>query len=411
AWNIHHRQRRQNSDEGISNTGIRQGSGIPFPNVNDRSVNQRQGPSGYAADLKYDSQRQYFDMNDQSRQVNPIHNKQQQNLNNPPQNFAPIPQQQQSSLDGHFRQQQRINQQNSNQNFLNNNVQKPIDNLYQQQPQFLPNFQQNEQINPNQQNFDKFSNQQQDSFNLNLPQNRNGDQPYQFPPFAQSNQYPVDAVQQGLKNNQELPQARVYIDQQQQQNFIPLSGDRSAYQQPPQNGNNNKRISFGKSNGIYRSGNIQMSPFVSNGWFDNTNRDWFLNNGYYVNDALSMTGKMKDIGLSNGQLVLSKLARVFRTRGEKSYPKYQITDGRGTVCTNVENFEGFSYGQFPCPLPDTDPSAVFCCGEKNRQYCCTEQEFGSSFSKFDQKRPLNEKTISDHDRQPDGSSGLTSNEM
>ena len=51
-------------------------------------------------------------------------------------------------------------------------------------------------------------------------------------------------------------------------------------------------------------------------------------------------------------------------------------EGRGSVCENYENFNGFTYGRFPCPLPAStgmNQLDQFCCGMANYQYCCNVQ--------------------------------------
>lgn len=50
--------------------------------------------------------------------------------------------------------------------------------------------------------------------------------------------------------------------------------------------------------------------------------------------------------------------------------------GPGMVCENYDNFEGFTYGVFPCPLPAStgmNQLYQYCCGFKNFQYCCSAQ--------------------------------------
>ena len=43
----------------------------------------------------------------------------------------------------------------------------------------------------------------------------------------------------------------------------------------------------------------------------------------------------------------------------------------GSTCTNNEDFgNGTVFGTFICPLPEFDPSARYCCGESEYEYCC-----------------------------------------
>ncbi len=50
--------------------------------------------------------------------------------------------------------------------------------------------------------------------------------------------------------------------------------------------------------------------------------------------------------------------------------------GGGSVCFNRQNYNGYTFGRFPCPLPagtGMNQLDQFCCGIANYQYCCNEQ--------------------------------------
>lgn len=50
--------------------------------------------------------------------------------------------------------------------------------------------------------------------------------------------------------------------------------------------------------------------------------------------------------------------------------------GTGSTCSNFDNFNGFVFGDFVCPLPaSTGMNALdqFCCGPRNYQYCCNAE--------------------------------------
>ncbi|CAF0843333.1 unnamed protein product [Didymodactylos carnosus] len=419
------RYRRQVANDGLINPNFKPGTGSVFQgsNNNKNIVDQQYPPpSGYISNINYDNQKQqYFDNNNQqqppiynnqlqqaslnnplqnyNQQQPPIYNNQQQqsSLNNPPQNFGPVqqdqylnlptdrrPQQkQQLSRDGNFQPdpQQRINQQQlpSYQNY-------PQQGQQQQQQQFPGPSQsrlinQQEPLNANQQQVPKvINNQQVPNFNPNVqnfPQNPVNKQQSQQ---LQQN-YPSDGIQ---TNNQQQQQRvpPIYTDSQnfplQQQ--PPPQNDRSNPGYQPSNVDNKGGNVFAKSKGIYRSGNFQPSPLVSNGWFNTNNEKWLLSNGYFVGDSqgpMSLMDKTKNVGSTGGQLIMSKLAKTFLSKGEKTYPKYATSKGRGSACINSDNFDGFTYGSFPCPLSDTDSNAIFCCGPKNRQYCCNTQEYSA----------------------------------
>ncbi len=48
------------------------------------------------------------------------------------------------------------------------------------------------------------------------------------------------------------------------------------------------------------------------------------------------------------------------------------TKGSGNTCINNEDFNGTTFGEFTCPMPEFDPSAKYCCGshENQTQFCC-----------------------------------------
>jgi phage gp36-like protein len=50
--------------------------------------------------------------------------------------------------------------------------------------------------------------------------------------------------------------------------------------------------------------------------------------------------------------------------------------GSGSTCFNHENFDGYVFGRFSCPLPPStgmNQLDQFCCGPANYQYCCNVQ--------------------------------------
>jgi len=50
--------------------------------------------------------------------------------------------------------------------------------------------------------------------------------------------------------------------------------------------------------------------------------------------------------------------------------------GQGSLCTNYENFDGYTFGSFACPLPAStgmNQLDQFCCGSAHYQYCCNAQ--------------------------------------
>ena len=57
-----------------------------------------------------------------------------------------------------------------------------------------------------------------------------------------------------------------------------------------------------------------------------------------------------------------------------NYNSFNFVFIDGEECTNNEDFNGTVFGKFRCPLPipepDFDPSAKYCCGTNQTQYCC-----------------------------------------
>ncbi|CAF0852460.1 unnamed protein product [Didymodactylos carnosus] len=381
------RHRRQIANDRLVNPNFKPGTGSAFQGLNNNknAVDQQAPPSDYVGNINYDNQQQqHFGSNQRlmnNQQQFPMHNNQQPSLNNPPQNFAPV--QQQMPRDGNLQQSslQRINQQQPYQNYpqqqlMNNQGQQQFSAQFpssaQQRlsnQQELPNTNQQQALkainnqqpvpayNPNIQNFPQnpMNNQQSQQLNQNYPSDLPKNYQQQPPPI--------------YTDPQNFPRQQQQLSQSEQLN----PGLRSS------NNNNKGGNVFPKSNGIYRSGSVQPSPFATSGWFSNNNNEWFSKNGYYVGDSqspMSLTDKVKNV-VSTGQLVLSKIAKIFLSKGEKSYPKYEPGKEGRTVCSNSENFNGFTFGHFPCPLPDTDPNVIFCCGPKNRQYCCNAQEYNA----------------------------------
>ncbi|CAF0900198.1 unnamed protein product [Brachionus calyciflorus] len=70
--------------------------------------------------------------------------------------------------------------------------------------------------------------------------------------------------------------------------------------------------------------------------------------------------------------IMSSLSRAGHYHpGYYSRPEYyRESRHRGSLCVNNEDFNGTKFGSFYCPLPGFNPSATYCCGESDAQYCC-----------------------------------------
>jgi len=84
--------------------------------------------------------------------------------------------------------------------------------------------------------------------------------------------------------------------------------------------------------------------------------------------------------LLGGAAFLEKVAKQYANKGEKSFNfgQYNNPQGRSSVCINRQNYNGYTFGRFRCPLPPgtgMNQLDQFCCGIANYQYCCNEQEY------------------------------------
>ena len=50
----------------------------------------------------------------------------------------------------------------------------------------------------------------------------------------------------------------------------------------------------------------------------------------------------------------------------------------GSLCTNIQNYNGISFGKFKCPLEGYDLDETECCDLPDRQFCCTPSVLFSS---------------------------------
>jgi hypothetical protein len=101
-----------------------------------------------------------------------------------------------------------------------------------------------------------------------------------------------------------------------------------------------------------------------------------------------------------GSFVLSKLAKKIISSGKHSHDSSNAYNYRssayeniqGSYCINNVNYDGFSFGNFRCPVEGFDYSATMCCGDPYEQYCCSSAEseefnrlkYGSAPNSYDQ---------------------------
>ncbi|CAF1457409.1 unnamed protein product [Adineta ricciae] len=148
-----------------------------------------------------------------------------------------------------------------------------------------------------------------------------------------------------------------------------------------------------RGRGFYSSPGFQPPTFTGAkpaGWFGTSYVNWVSNQNGELdknklaaekqaapNKAVANTAQIRHDG---GQQFLAKIARQYASKGEKAFnfALNENREGRGSVCYNHDNFDGYVYGRFPCPLPAStgmNQLDQFCCGLANYQYCCNAQEF------------------------------------
>ncbi|CAF1325428.1 unnamed protein product [Adineta ricciae] len=154
-----------------------------------------------------------------------------------------------------------------------------------------------------------------------------------------------------------------------------------------------------RGRGFYSSPNFKPPAFSGDkplGWFDTKYQYWVSNQDGQTDKSNVIDGKnappssLQGMGSlprreDGGAFFLQKLAKQYVSRGEKAFNIGQLNaqQRRGSVCTNVQNFNGYTFGKFPCPLPPgsgMNQLDQYCCGQPNFQYCCNAQEFNQEQS-------------------------------
>ncbi|UJR25209.1 hypothetical protein I4U23_006561 [Adineta vaga] len=151
-----------------------------------------------------------------------------------------------------------------------------------------------------------------------------------------------------------------------------------------------------RGRGFYSSSAFQPPPFTGDkpsGWFGTSHNNWVSNqNGELDKNKLAAekhaaSNKVQTNNVQmrqdGGQFFLAKVAKQYASKGVKAFDMspHENLQGRGSVCINHDNFDGYVFGRFPCPLPAStgmNQLDQFCCGLANYQYCCNAQEFSQS---------------------------------
>ncbi|CAF1120611.1 unnamed protein product [Adineta steineri] len=191
----------------------------------------------------------------------------------------------------------------------------------------------------------------------------------------------------GTNRNTGIPQpvavGSIPTNQQNNQNHL------IAASQPQQN--------LAQGRGFYNSPAFQPQPFSGEkpaGWFGTSYTHWVSNQDSELNKNKIATEKnaLPNIPPTNnvqsrredgGPFFLAKIAKQYASKGVKgfNFGQFETREGRGSVCYNHENFDGYVFGKFSCPLPAStgmNQLDQYCCGMANYQYCCNAQEFSQN---------------------------------
>lgn len=153
-------------------------------------------------------------------------------------------------------------------------------------------------------------------------------------------------------------------------------------------------VPIARSNGFYNHPQFQPPPFTGEkpqGWFGTNHVNWISNQYTETDKNKIATDKFPPANIPSkivhyprrddgGPHFLRKVAKQYADKGANSF-SFGPTDsrqGHGSICTNHENFDGYTFGSFACPLPAStgmNQLDQFCCGPANYQHCCNAQEF------------------------------------
>jgi hypothetical protein len=84
-------------------------------------------------------------------------------------------------------------------------------------------------------------------------------------------------------------------------------------------------------------------------------------------------------GAAGGLAAYSIMRSMSGSRYSRPDGYYGQGYGTGETCTNNEDMNGTTYGQFRCPLYGFPQEAKYCCGDSGEQFCCI-RERSSRFS-------------------------------
>ncbi|CAF3425090.1 unnamed protein product [Rotaria sp. Silwood1] len=172
-----------------------------------------------------------------------------------------------------------------------------------------------------------------------------------------------------------------------------VSNDRNNQQQSNNNllASSQGQAPIVRSRGFYDSPAFKPPSFSGEkpvGWFDTKYPNWVSNQNGQLDQNNVVNGKngapsslqgkfIQPNREDGGPALLQKVAKHYASKGDKAY-NFDGQHGRGSVCYNDQNYNGYTFGKFRCPLPAStgmNQHDEYCCGSANYQYCCNAQEF------------------------------------
>ena len=64
------------------------------------------------------------------------------------------------------------------------------------------------------------------------------------------------------------------------------------------------------------------------------------------------------------------MSSKIRTTKDYDYRSGNYSQIDGSICTNNNDFEGYAFGKYKCPIEGFSTEAVLCCDEPGSQFCC-----------------------------------------
>ena len=72
----------------------------------------------------------------------------------------------------------------------------------------------------------------------------------------------------------------------------------------------------------------------------------------------------------NAKLIFQTLSSKIRTAKDYDYRSGNYSQIDGSICTNNNDFEGYAFGKYKCPIEGFSTEAVLCCDEPGSGLMC-----------------------------------------